>query len=483
MKRRTFLAGFVTGTMTAGFGSVSLSQASARRLEMPPLLDATTSGRFRLEAQTGRSVFTGSSPTGTWGFNQPFLGPTLRLATGRVTAAEVRNSLDEPISVHWHGLLVPGEVDGGPHQTIAPADTWFPELPIGQPAATAWYHSHAQGATARQVQMGLAGVLQVSDGQDDARGLPSRYGVDDLTLVLQDRRFTGQGAIDLSLSMPDRMMGFLGDTILVNGQVGVTAVVPKGLVRLRLVNGSNARIYDLAFSDNRPMHLVATDGGYLDRPIQLSNLRLSPGERVELLVDFATGSDVVLTSGQNPNVGMMGGMMGGRRAQGGRFSVLPFSTDSSAPARITKLPTDLGGGRPDDDATGAPMRRLSLDMPMGMGMMRGGAGGQFSINGAAFAMNKINFGIERGTMERWTVSAAMMMHPFHIHGVRFQVLAENGHAPQPPNTGWKDTVLVNGSVDLLARFDHPAPVQAPYLYHCHILEHEDAGMMGQFTVD
>jgi len=143
--------------------------------------------------------------------------------------------------------------------------------------------------------------------------------------------------------MPDRMMGYLGDTILVNGQVGAAAVVPKGMVRLRLLNGSNARIYTLALSDKRPLQLVATDSGFLDQPISLKTLRLSPGERAEVLVDFSNGRDVTLTSDHNPNTGMMGGMMGGRRQQTGRFSVLPFAVDPTLRARIKRLPSDLGG--------------------------------------------------------------------------------------------------------------------------------------------
>ncbi len=482
MRRRTFLGGLSASALATGTASLSFGQVAAKRLTMPPLLDATSSGQVRLEAQKGRTAFVGSSRADTWGFNQPFLGPTLRMSTGRATQVDVLNSLDEEISVHWHGLLVPGTVDGGPHQTVAPATTWSPELELTQPAATAWYHSHIHGATARQVQMGLAGVLQIDDGQDDARGLPSQYGVDDLTLVLQDRRFSRRGEIDLSLTMPDRMMGFLGDTILVNGQVGTMAVVPKGLVRLRLLNGSNARIYTLALSDGRPMYLVATDSGYLDKPTRLSKLRLSPGERFEVLVDFSDARDVTLTSEHNPNTGMMGGMMGGRRQQSGRFSVLPFTVDPTLPTRITRQPDDLGGCRPNGDAANAIWRRLSLDMPMGMGMMFGRSGRRFSINGNAFAMDRIDFRVTQGAVERWTVKADMMMHPFHVHGVKFQVLSENGRAPQRQNTGWKDTVLVNGSVDLLIRFDQPAPANAPFMYHCHILEHEDGGMMGQFTV-
>lgn len=330
--------------------------------------------------------------------------------------------------------------------------------------------------------MGLAGVLQLDDGQDDARGLPSDYGIDDLTLVLQDRRFDRRGRIDYDPAMPDRMMGFLGDTMVVNGQVGATAVVLRGIVRLRLLNGSNARIYPLGFEDGREMHLVATDSGFLDRPIALNRLTLAPGERAEILVDFSDGRDVRFVSGPNPNR-MMGGMMGGGSAERA-FPVLPFAVDSSLPARIARLPQDLGGSVPERDAGDAPLRRISLEMPMGPGMMLGMVLGSsvFSINGQSFDMGRTDFTIARGSTERWRITADMMMHPFHIHGVRFAVLSENGRAPAAQNLGWKDPVLVNGQAELLVRFDHPAPPEAPFMFHCHILEHEDGGMMGQFAV-
>ncbi|WP_246534447.1 multicopper oxidase domain-containing protein [Aliiroseovarius lamellibrachiae] len=446
-------------------------------------MDATKSGAFALNAQHGRVNFLGQSESQTWGFNQPFLGPTLRVATSAEARADVTNRLDEQISVHWHGLVIPGDVDGGPHQTIAPGENWSPVLPIDQPAATVWYHTHTHGETARQVYNGLAGVLQLSDGLDDDRGLPSTYGVDDLTLVLQDRRFDQRGRMDYNLSMPDRMMGFMGDTMLVNGQVGATAVVPKGIVRLRLLNGSNARIYTLMMSDDRPLQLVGTDTGLLDRPITLQDLTLAPGERYELLVDFGDGGSVSLLSGQNTNMGMMGGgMMGGRQPSGPPFEVLPFEVDPTVVARITTLPDDLGGSRPDMDPVGAHKRNVTLDMAMGPGMMMRGKGNRFSISGQAFDMSRIDMSVARGEMERWTISADMMMHPFHVHGVAFQVLSENGRPPKAQNTGWKDTILINGQADILMKFDRPASESLPYMFHCHILEHEDGGMMGQFAV-
>ena len=470
--------------IAAGFGAAvglpaAAFAATGQKLEYPALLDATDARQFQLKAQSGTSRLRGNTASETIGYNQAYLGPTIRLRTGTDTRVEVQNTLNEPVSAHWHGLIVAGEFDGGPHQAIAPGATWTPVLDLDQPPATAWYHSHIHGATARQVMQGLAGVLHVTDGEDDARGLPSTYGVDDLTLVLQDRTFDRRGRLTYDVGMLQIMNGFLGNAMLVNGQSEATAAVPRGLVRCRLVNGSNARIYRLSLSDAQPLHLVATDGGFLDRPIALGRVMLAPGERVEVLIDFTDGRDRVLMSDNIAN-SAMGSMMGGD--SGGQFAVLPFAVDTTLPVRIDTLPDTVDGQLPDLSSVDVAVRRLSLDMSMGMGMMTSRSGSQFSISGAPYDQETLNFSATLNGTEHWIVRGDMMMHPFHIHGVRFQVLSENGQKPRAENRGWKDTVLVAGEVELAMAFDKPAPSSAPYMYHCHILEHEDGGMMGQFSV-
>jgi blue copper oxidase len=195
MKRRQFLTSSAAAFAATGALShwparaFAQEQAPVVRLTMPPLLDTRTTGRLTLQAQSGNRNFLGGAATPTAGFNQDYLGPTIILKNGDL-AAEVTNALKAPVSAHWHGLLVPGEHDGGPHLPIAPGESWQPEMHIAQDPATVWYHSHIHERTAEQVYFGLAGVIHVTDGDDDARGLPSAYGVDDLTLVVPSRMIT-----------------------------------------------------------------------------------------------------------------------------------------------------------------------------------------------------------------------------------------------------------------------------------------------------
>ena len=437
----------------------------------------------------GAVSFTGQATSKTYGFNQDYLGPTLRIANGAVQA-KIQNTLNEAITVHWHGLLLPGVQDGGPHQEIATGQSWTPQLDVLQRPSTAWYHTHIHEHTARQVYQGLAGAIQVTDGRDRDRGLPDAYGENDLLLVLQDKRFDDAGRLSYRPHMMDLMHGFVGDQILVNGQTDGLAVVPRGVVRLRLLNASNARIFSLFLEDGRPMHMIATDGGYLSKPAAVRQLRLSPGERAEVLVDFGKAGSTSLMSAEDANQGsggMMGGMMGGMSRMidafwDRSFVVLPFSVDDRLKSSIDRLPDQIDSDVPALDSKGIRQRRISLDMSMGHGMMHGGMGAGFAINGRPFDIERIDFTVAKGTVERWIVESPMLAHPFHIHGAYFQILSENGNKPGIENQGWKDTVLVDKQVEILIRFDNAATDQKPFMFHCHILEHEDAGMMGQFAV-
>lgn len=461
----------------------ALGKAGGNPLPIPPVLDARQNERsFALRVQAGTTFFFPGRPSDTLGYNGAYLGPTIRVRRGDDVKATVTNALKVNTTVHWHGLLVPGELDGGPHQIIAPGATWRPILPIRQPAATLFYHSHVHGLTAEQVYSGLAGVLLVSDDEEQGLGLPSNYGVDDLPLVIQDRQFQ-DGRLVTPGGMMTAMQGRRGDTILVNGAVSPIAKVPNRLVRLRLINGSNARIYDLSFSDQRRFHWIATEGGLLARSVALRSITLAPGQRAEILVSFTDGKPVFLLTGPDSNASAMGGMGAmGATNNTTPATVLGFEPRPMGPAQASSvIPTLLASRTLPDPASVLRRRKLVLNMSMGGMMGNGSANGGLTINGKSFAMDRIDEAVKLGSTEIWEVSGEMMRHPIHLHGVHFDVLSRGGRKPDVLDQGARDTVLVKEPVELLVRFDQPA-MNAPFMYHCHILEHEDNGMMGQFSV-
>ncbi|MEG3146177.1 multicopper oxidase domain-containing protein [Sphingomonas sp. RT2P30] len=488
LTRRTLLAGgglLLAAACSRGPGSTARAPGDAVQLAIPRLIDARKQGQMiSLKAQAGETAFFPGRPSATLGYNGTYLGPTLRVHRGDDVRVAVSNGLSADTTVHWHGLLVPGELDGSPHQVIAPGATWRPTLPIRQPAATLFYHSHVHGLTAEQVYSGLAGMLLVTDEEEQGLGLPSDYGVDDLPVLIQDRQFEN-GRLVMPTGMMVAMQGRRGDTIMVNGAPNPRAAVPNRLVRLRLVNGSNARIYELSFSDDRSFYWIGTEGGLLERSVELQALTLAPGQRAEILVSFVDGKPVSLVTGPDANASAMGGMgMMGGGSSGGADSAASSTILWFEPRPMTKAgaaasaPTLLVTRTPPDSARAVRRRRLVLNMAMG-GMMGGEAG--LTINDKPFDPDRIDERVRLGDVEIWEVSGETMNHPFHIHGVHFDVLRRNGGNPDVLDQGPRDTILVKEPVELLIRFDQPA-ASAPFMYHCHILEHEDGGMMGQFAV-
>jgi len=468
-------------------GRARAHTAFATRLPTPALVDARAQGHaIELAARAGRQAFWPGALAPSYGFSSSYLGPTLLLRQGDETRLTIRNELNEPTTIHWHGAIVSGAVDGGPHNSIQPGGVWRPSFKLDQPPATLWYHAHPHGATALQVYRGLAGLLLLTDDGDGERGLPHDYGVNDIPLVLQDRAFRRDGALVYDRSPMATMMGMFGDTIIVNGVVAPYAPVPKGVVRLRLLNGSNARILRLGFDDRRVFHAIASDAGYLAAPAQLKDVVLAPGERCEILVDFADGKTCNLQSLPH-DIGARSGMPMMQMMRTGPDRVEPvmrFEPDTALPVAVRTPPSKLDGpGEPD--ASKIAMRRQVLLQPMlggmgMMGMMRGG--GRMGLNGRSFDMNRIDFEAKSGTLEVWTIRSEMMAHPFHIHGTSFRILSIDGTPPPAHLSGLKDVVLVEDVVELLVPFNVAADKDHPFMAHCHILEHEDAGMMAQFTV-
>jgi len=508
MHRRTFIksAALATGGLGLAYGTGALSGLSspalalshngdpfARPLPIPALDTGLREGKnvhFKLSIQQGNSNFIDNLSTPTLGINGDYLGPVLRAQQGDRISFEVNNGLPEITTLHWHGMVLPARMDGGPHQVIQPGETWRPEFDIVQAASMNWYHAHTHKLTGNQVYHGLAGMFIVDDEISLKTGLPIDYGVDDIPLVLQDRRFNRDGSLRYLGSMQDRMRGMLGNIMLVNGVVTPTLKAERSLIRLRLLNGSNARIYDLAFADQRSFSLVAVDGGFLPKPVSMQRLRLAPGERAEILVDLSDGRDAILRNQPDLNVSRGGmGMMSmmGSGAGGESFDIMKIAAPAGSSSTMA-IPDKLVALPDWQNVTPVNRRQFRLEMPMGPRMMmsRFTGGDPFSINGQSMDMDVINARVKANTFEIWEVgNASMLAHPFHIHNTQFRVLARSGGGTLATEYGLKDTVLVEpmGRVRLLIPFPEYSDSERPYMYHCHILEHEDGGMMGQFTVE
>jgi FtsP/CotA-like multicopper oxidase with cupredoxin domain len=428
------------------------------RLRIPPLAASTTGSdgvrRFELAMRRGRAELLPGKPTETWGFNGPLLGPTVRARRGETVRMAVTNQLGEPSTVHWHGMRLPARLDGGPHQRIEPGATWSPQWTIDQPAATAWYHPHPHGSTAMHVYRGLAGLFLI----DDPAGprLPDRYGVDDIPLILQDKRLAGDGS--LAGDPLKGTFGILGGHVFVNGTYGAVLDVTTERVRFRILNGSNARMYHLEFADRRRFQVVGTDAGPLNAPVEVDRVSLTPGERAEIVVGFEPGEQVVLRSAG-----------GSADIDKGTFGLLKIVAGRSL-SESPEVPARLADTRIEVPA-GARVRRFRLN-------------GHDAINGEEMDLSRIDEVVPAGAQEIWEVENNVYSHNFHIHEVAFRILDVDGGPPPAYATGPKDTVYVPGrsTVRLAVHFGHHVDPHTPYMYHCHILRHEDSGMMGQFVI-
>lgn len=513
--RRQILGGLTALGASALMPSVNQAAAQGARpaLSIPRQLFANADGAIHLTAQTGSMTFGDRPHTSTYGINGSFLGPAVRVKRGDQVVMHVRNALPEPTTIHWHGLIIPGQVDGGPHQIIAPGESWQAPLSIDQPAATLWFHPHIYPATAELVIKGLAGLLLVDDDESTRLGLPSTWGIDDIPLILQDRRFKSDGDFFHRFNLAAVTVGYVGDVALVNGAEYPIAKTAKGWLRLRILNGSNARSYRLAASDNRALFVIGSDGGLLAQPVQLTELVIHAGERYEVILDARNGKafDLVTLPVEQPIM----------RLPPFDLALPMVSIDPSGPIGNGVLPDTLAAMPALPSIPPPTSQTLTMNMNLDqqgmkalmdaglMGVTKGSASKTDlqkltdliekepvlsevdqstanGVNGSSFTLDAKPFEAEQNTLLRWRINenSDAMMHPVHIHGCQFRLLTIDGTAPPAHLSGWKDTVAISdgGSAEILVHFPHSAGTQTPYMAHCHILEHEDSGMMAQFTV-
>ncbi len=458
-------------------------------LSIPPTLTGTV---FNLTIQNGNTQFYPGINTPTYGINGNLLAPTLIVNKGDEVAMNVTNTLTgqgNSTTIHWHGLHVPAMADGGPHQIIAQGSTWSPTFKILNTAGTFWYHPHGDNKTDRHVSKGLAGMIIVKDSTEATLALPRTYGIDDYPIIVQSKSFDILNQIEISTQT---------DTaICVNGTMHPYLDAPAQIVRLRLLNGSSMRTYNFGFTANKPFKMIATDAGLLDSAITLTRIRLSPGERAEILLDLQgmTGQTIQLNSfsSELPNniygAATVTSMMGGtipdynlNPLNGADFGILKINVVAQTASPITAIPATLATNTPWTNYT------VSRDFTMQPDTMMSAVGmveGPFNINGAHFDMNTVNVTTYLNNVEKWKIiNNTGIAHPFHIHDMHFNILTINGGAVPNYERGNKDVVLVMPMqyVEFVTKFEDFADDNVPYMYHCHLLHHEDDGMMGSFLV-
>jgi len=437
------------------------------KLAIPPIIDGTEKNgvyHYDLNIREAKHNFFKNILTDTYAINGTYLGPTLRLINGKKISINYTNNLNETITMHGHGMHLPAKMDGTPHQKIAPNTTWSARYKVNQKACTNWYHPHTEGKTAEQVYKGLAGLLIIEDSESQKLDIPKEYGVDDIPIILQDRFFTSSKQIIYSPNMMERMLGYKGDTFVTNGVLNPYLDVEAKEIRLRLLNGSNSSVYYLGFSDERVFKQIATDNSFLQKPVSLKTVRLSPGERAEIVVDLSDmlGKNIYLKELNQNKI----------------FIKLNVSKKAS---KITKVPEVL-----------TKLKQYSLtDAVNTRKFVLSGRMGNLYINNKSMNMNRIDEIVPVNKVEIWKIYNQKMMmmgmeHNFHIHATHFMILERNNSSSNvlENEKGYKDTVYLapGDSVKLLVKMSDYTDNKTPYMYHCHFLEHEDRGMMGQFLV-
>ena len=476
--RRTFIGG--AALVCAGIpllASCSSILGEKRELPIPPLAPFEMDGDvkvFTLHAQSGVTEHVPGKQTPTWGFEGPYLGPTVRVREGETVRINIVNGLDVMTTIHWHGMQVPPECDGGPHQPIEPGETWSPQWTISQQAAMVWYHPHPHGLTGLHAYRGLAGPLIIDDDNSDGLDLPRDYGVDDIPLALTDVRLNSDGTRD-EMDLPD--LGLLGDISLANGINNAVFHATTRRVRLRVLDGSTMRMYNLAFKDGRTFYQIGSDSGLLNNPIALNRIVLSPGERADIIVDLEPGETVVLQDQKFPDdLGLPNRPTTPDFGIDDKFDVLTMvgpPEDANLP-EPGPLPDNMNPSADEfPDLTGAPERYFALK--------------GFRINDEVMDMQRVDFAVDHPGWEVWNFDNNDIdwLHNMHVHDCAFRIISLRNANSQVMVDGWKDTVLLPpGAIAKVAVRFNPEfhSTRWPYMLHCHMLYHEDMGMMSQFMV-
>ncbi|MFF1445794.1 multicopper oxidase family protein [Streptomyces sp. NPDC058295] len=461
-------AGATFGLLTDAGRNKASAATDTAALTIPDLLEGTTADgttTFTLEAKTGTSEVLSGVTSTTAGYNQSFLGPTMKWTKGDTVLLNITNSLSEETTVHFHGAHVPAEMDGGPQNAFAAGASWAPTFTVLDEAKTLWYHPHALGTTAKQATHGLAGMIIVEDDSTASAALPSDYGVDDIPLVFQCLAVDSAG--DIKYDQTGYLSSGLSFPVLVNGtnvdDTTLTFGATKTRNRFRALNASPSDIITLQRSDGGKLIQIATDQGYLTEPTSVDTIRLVAGARAEFVMDVTEDVtlQVVITTGWI-------------RGGSGTFDFLTVAAGG------TDTPSDL----PSSLST---IERYDTSAFTARTITLSNTGATMKINGSAgLTMSSMAMiSTTLGAKEIWTITnASQLEHSFHLHDVPYQLVSVNGEDPTGVQLGWYDTfeVVGGGTIQIAMEFTDFADDTYMYMLHCHLLQHEDEGMMASLMV-
>ncbi|MHA7277955.1 multicopper oxidase family protein [Arthrobacter sp. Hz1] len=486
LTRRQLLALSAAGAGAAALGGAGLwwttsndpGYAGGEELVEPPVL-ASRDGVLELDLEAAPArVQVGGREASVLAFNGSLPGPTLRVAPGDTIRVAMTNGLQAPTNLHVHGLHVSPDGNGdNPFLSISPGESFDYEfvLPEDHPPGTYWYHPHRHGHVADQVAAGLYGVIVV----EDPEVIPVTR---ERVMVVSDLSLGSSGNL-AKVDQMQQMMGRESEAVLVNGQVRPRLdAAPGERERWRIVNACPSRYLRLQL-EGQQVRLLSRDLGRLPTPEKTTDVVIAPGNRIELLVDTTEGSSTLVAApvDRGGMDEMMGGaMMGGNGPGNGEaIELLTFEVSGDP----VQTPEPVPAGPALRDLRGEPVTgRHTLDFAMGMaGSMGGGSHGEgtmmaFTINGREFDPARTDTPVAAGAVEEWTLTnSSPMDHPVHLHVWPMQIIEDGDRDVSEPR--WQDVINVPAfeQVKVLIAFDD---FSGRTVYHCHILDHEDQGMMG-----
>lgn len=465
LSRRQFLSrSAVAGLLTAA--PAPLLAKNRPTLSIPPLLEVGRGRPVRLDFRPAQTQFEQGKLVNVWGVNGQYLAPTVRVKSGDFVKLTYTNSLPETLSINIQGLLAPTAMIGSTHRQLEKGSSWSPIVAVNQPACTGWYHADTTLSSAFQLYRGLAGLWIIEDEHSRKAKLPNKYGINDIPLILQDQLINKDGVQVLDRQATQ----FFGKRLFVNGKENPTINVPRGWVRLRIVNASLSRPYDLQLDNGKPLYLIATGMGMFAKPVEMSRLPLAPSERVEILVDLNDGETVSLLNGEKRGLFYSVGQLL-QESNDLVDNVILEMKPEGLPSALNVEPQLPEFDLADFNLKIAQERKVVLRPNDKL------------INQQRFDPKRIDFSVQAGTVERWYISTNQAVG-FTLQGAKFVLETRNRRKTPHKQLAWQDTVWIekDQEVTILVKFEQTADETLPFSFGVSDFMLRDRGTLGQFIV-